>query len=770
MTPTAQIFAQAMQYHQAGNLQQAEQLYRQVLQAEPRHVAALHLLGVLAFQAGHGDAGVSYIREALRLQPDFAEAHSNLGNMYREQGKLDFAASSYRQALRLKPNLAGTHCNLGNVLKEQGKFDEAMTCYQDAIQAAPEFVDGYRNLGAAQREQGKLAEAAASFERALAVKPDLAEVCIYLGITLQEMGKPEEAAARFQQALRIKPDYAEALNNQGVVLREKGKVKEAVSCWQQALALRPSYVIGLINMGNALQELGNLDQAVSCLEQALRLKPDSAEAHYNLGIVLQDQGKLPESVASLQEALRCNPESFKRHALTAKGVLVHSLQHLCAWEGLEQKAKSLIDAVDANAAQELSPFTFLTLPVATTASQQQRCASSWVQLHCSRVTPLARPPALPRIDGKLKIGYLSADFHNHATAMLTAGLFEKHDRDRFIVHGYSYGPDDGSPMRRRLVQAFDRFVDVRDASNEDAARSIMQDGVDILVDLKGHTKHSRPAILALRPAPIQVNYLGYPGTMGAAFIDYVLVDDFVVPADQQPFYTERLVHLPGCYQVNDSQREIAHNTPDREACGLAPQGFVYCCFNSNYKITPDVFSVWMRLLKAAPGSVLWLLEVTRAGVANLRREAEARGVSGDRLVFAPFLAGPEHLARHRLADLFLDTFPVNAHTTAADAVWAGCPVLTLAGQTMVSRVAGSLLRTVGLSELITTSLPDYESLALRLTQNPKELADLRRRLRAGVVTSSLFDTAKFARNVERAFETMWQLHVAGEKPRGLVRS
>jgi predicted O-linked N-acetylglucosamine transferase (SPINDLY family) len=366
---------------------------------------------------------------------------------------------------------------------------------------------------------------------------------------------------------------------------------------------------------------------------------------------------------------------------------------------------------------------------------------------------------------KLAIGYISADFHTHATAYLIAELLEKHDRGQFDVFGYSYGPDDNSPMRGRLVGAVDRFADLEHASLAESVARIAADEIDVLVDLKGLTRGARTQILASRPAPIQVNYLGYPCTMAAPYMDYILVDDFVVPADQQPFFTEKLVHLPGCYQANDSQREIAPRTPSRAECGLPATGFVFCSFNNSYKITPDMFDVWMNLLKAVPGSVLWLLEGNRFVPVNLRAEARARGVSGERLVFAPKVTVPDHLARHRLADLLLDCFPVNAHTTASDALWAGCPVLTIAGETFVSRVAGSLLRAIGLPELITTTLEDYQAMALRLARDADLLAAVRGRLEASRLKCGLFDGAQFARNLEQAYVTMWQIHAAGEKPR-----
>ena len=656
-------------------------------------------------------------QQAVRLKPDCADANNNLGNALLEQGQLAAAVAQFQEAIRFKPDYAEAYNNLGNALRDQGQLTAAVTQYQEALRLKPDYADAYNNLGVALGDQGQLAAAMAQYQEALRLKPDHAEAHNNLGLALQAQGQLTAALAQYQEAIRLKPDYAEAYNNLGNALRDQGQLTAAVTQYQEAFRLKPDYAEAHLNLGDALREQGQLAAAVGQYQEALRLKPDLAGAYLNLGDALRDQGQLAAAVTQYQEAVR-----FKPDYLTARGVLVHGLQHLCIWEDLVEHAHGLIEAVPVNpvtgvAADTMVPFVFLTLPSANTAEQQLRCARNWVSKHLRPAMELSQPRALPRpapTRSRLRLGYLSADFHTHATAMLMAELFEKHDRTRFEVLGYSYGPDDGSPMRRRLVQAFDRFVDLKDASIQEAAQRIQQDGVDILVDLKGYTKDARTKILALRPAPIQVNYLGYPGTMGAPFMDYILVDDFIVPPEQQPFFTEQLVHLPGCYQVNDSRRDIAAQTPTRAACGLPQHGFVFCCFNNSYKITPEVFAVWMRLLQAVPRSVLWLLEGNRWVPANLRREAEARGVAGERLVFAPRLAGPEHLARHRLADLFLDTYPVNAHTTASDALWAGCPVLTLAGETFASRVAGSLLRALGLFDLVTTSLAAYEALALQL--------------------------------------------------------
>jgi predicted O-linked N-acetylglucosamine transferase (SPINDLY family) len=670
MATISEALAIAIQHHQSGRLQAAEQIYRQILAVEPNQAHAWHLLGVLAHQVGRHEVAVEYIGRAIRWNGDEADFHNNLGVAYRALRRIPEAVACYRRALDLKPDYAEAHINLGAAFREHGNLDEAVAC--------------------------------------------------------------------FRRASELKPDYAEVQYNLGIALGDLGKLDEAVACFRRALELKPDYAAAYSNLGGALYDRGELDEAAACFRRALELKPD-----------------FPASLGSL----------------------VNTLGHLCRWEDLTVLSQRVIKVAnrdgDGEIVSPVSPFVFLALPTMTTAEQQLRCARQWVDRQLKAISGpgpnLARHRASD-LKSKTTIGYLSADFHDHATAWLIAELFEKHDRRRFAIFGYSYGPDDGSPTRRRLASAFDRFVDVKDASFLEAAERIAADDVDILVDLKGYTKDSRTQILALRPAPIQVNYLGYPGTMGAPFMDYILVDEFVVPADQQPFFSEKLVHLPGCYQVNDGQREISPRTPSRAECGLREEGFVFCSFNNNYKITPGMFTVWMELLKQVPGSVLWLLEGNRFAPANLRREAEARQIAPQRLVFAPKIPLAEHLARHRLADLFLDTFPVNAHTTASDALWAGCPVLTMSGETFVSRVAGSLLQTIGLPELITYSLDEYQAMALRLARDADLLAGLRARLEANRKTSRLFDAGRFARSIEEAYLTMWQIHASGQPPRAFTVS
>ncbi|HEX6690242.1 MAG TPA: acetylglucosamine transferase, partial [Burkholderiales bacterium] len=462
-----------------------------------------------------------------------------------------------------------------------------------------------------------------------------------------------------------------------------------------------------------------------------------------------------EAAASLEQALRLAP-----NAPYTLSHLVWTEISTCRWAGVEARIDALRSKVrEGRVAAE--PFIFVA--VSADPEEQRLCAARHVR---EKAPP--RPALWQGVryrHERIRVAYLSADFHEHATAQLAAGLFERHDRARFELTALSYGPDDGSAMRRRLAGAFERFVDVRSRSDEEAARLLRELEVDIAVDLKGHTTGARQAILARRPAPLQASYLGYPGTMGAPYVDYLIADRVVVPEAHQPFYSEKLVYLPDCYQVNDAARPIAPRTPSRADAGLPAEGFVFCCFNNNFKILPPLFAVWMRLLGAVPGSVLWLLEDSAAVKRNLQAAAQAAGVAPGRLVFAPRLPPAEHLARHRLAGLFLDTLPYNAHTTASDALWAGLPLVTCAGSAFAGRVAASLLQAAGLGELATSSLEEYEALALRLARDPGALGELRGRLAAGRTSAPLFDTDRFRRHIEAAYVTMWEAWQRGEPPR-----
>jgi protein O-GlcNAc transferase len=719
---SADLFSQALDAHRAGDLVRARRLYQALLRGQPDHIEALHLLCLLEHQRGRHLAALALVDRVLALRPGFPEALYNRGTILLALGRCTEALAGFDAALAIRADYPQAHHNRGLALAALNRFQEAAASHERALGVAPDFAEAHLGHGNALFALGRFADAVKSFDRALAITPLDPTAHNNRGNALKELGRHAAALASFDRALAIAPGYAEAHNNRGNVLKELGRSTAALASYDQAVAARPDY----------------------------------ARAHYNRGNLLYEEGRLEEASAALQRALRLEPSFIEAHALIAD-----LRARICDWSNREADAERLLDAV-RNGTGGVPPFMLLSQR--STPADQLRCARQWGKGLAAAAADIFphRPPTFSR---KLRLGYLSADFRHHPLAYSTAEIFERHDRGRFEVFGYSYGPDDGSDLRHRLEQAFDRFVELRPVDVVNAARQIHRDGVDILVDLTGYTTHSRSRILARRPAPIQVSFLGYPGTMGVDFIDYIIADAHIVPADHRPFYSEKVVYLPHCHQPSDTTRPIAADGPSRAQCGLPPEGFVFCCFNASYKLGPIFFDIWMRLLRQVTGSVLWLLEPHPLAIAHLRREAATRGVASERLVFAPRLPTAAHLARHRLADLFLDTLPYNAGTTANDALWAGLPVLTCTGDTYVGRIAGSLLRAAGLGELVTETAADYETLALRLATDQHLLTELRGRLARNRWRTPLFDMARYTRDVEAGYLQMWEIWRAGEAPR-----
>ncbi|WJR80801.1 tetratricopeptide repeat protein [Bradyrhizobium sp. NP1] len=814
------LLENALAAHRQGAIEEAKALYREVLRVDPHNAAAngnlaiiaarqgdlagaesllrseiahwstppaYNNLGLVLQQQGRFADAIAAHRHALELNPGYAEAFLALGNALKEQRDVDGAMQAYRSAVAARPSYAEAHNNIGVLLQMQGRFEEAASAYRAAVAAQPAYLEAQFNLGAVLHDMHDLEAAENAYRRLIAANPAVAVAHNNLGAVLRDRGLPDQALAAFDTAIGLQPDYAEALHNRAVVLQQQARLEESLDSYGRALMLRPDYLDAANNAGIVLQELGrardainlyrrmvrptaahadsynnlgtalladgSVDEAKAAFEQALALRPAFPEAAYNLGNALREQGHLDQAIAAWRDAFRLRPGYPD-----AVAQLVFHRALVCDWADHAADQDSLLQLVRGGV--RIPPFYLF--PTQAAPSDQLRCAQQWIGPTLPKEAAFTHRP--PDQDRRIRLGYLSGDFHQHATAHLIAELFEHHDRTRFEVFGYGYGPDDASPMRDRIAHAFDRFVDVRAFSHRDAAGQIHADQIDILIDLKGYTHDARPAIAALRPSPIQVSYLGYPATMGADFIDYVLVDRFVVPESQQAFFPERLAQLPGCYQVNDRERAIAAHETARQDWGLPAEGLVLCCFNNSYKLSPALFDIWMRVLKSAPHSVLWLLAPNQWVRDNLQGEATRRGVDPQRLVFAPTVPSAEHLERHRHADLFLDTWPCNAHTTASDALWCGLPVLTLTGETFASRVAGSLLTASGLPELVMASLAEYENTALQLASDPSRLDALRKRLLATRDSNPVFDLARTAGHIEAAYLRMWQNWRDGKKP------
>jgi len=592
---------------------------------------------------------------------------------------------------------------------------------------------------------GDLADAARLYGAVLSADPRHFQALYLLGFVRYQQGAFDQAEKLIGDAVKINPNSPDAFYNRGCALQRLQRAAEAVSCFDSAVRLKPDYDEAWTNRGVALLALRGYTDALSSFDRALSIKPRDLETLSNRAGALFELKRYEEAADAYAKLLAIAPDF--PYAL---GTEVLCRAYACDWRAIDKDRALLATALSAGK-PVLQPHAATLL--LKDEKLQLQCARLWVAERCPAAqVPLWRGERY-RHD-KIRLAYLSADFHTHATAYLIAGVFEAHDKTRFEATAMSFGPNDKSEMRGRLERSVDRFMDMSGKSDHEIADLLRRMEIDIAVDLKGHTQDARPGVLALRPAPVQVNYLGHPGTMGADYIDYLIADEIVIPREARGNYQEQVVYLPGSYQANDAQRHIADRTPSRAEEGLPVDGFVFCSFNSCYKITPEIFAIWMRLLRDVQGSCLWLFQDNLDAARNLKREAKASGVDASRVIFAARKPLAEHLARQKLADLFLDTLPCNAHTTASDALWVGLPVLTCKGTTFAGRVAASLVSAVGLSDLIVSSLDEYETLARRIASDKTMLKELKAKLARNSVTSSLFDAPKITRNLERAFENM----------------
>lgn len=640
-------------------------------------------------------------------------------------------------------------------LHRQGQLAQARALYEDMLRLQPGHVDALHLLGVIAHETADHQRAVDLIGRALALHAGNAALFNNRGNALQALGRLDAAVADYDRAIAIEPDYAQAHCNRGNALQQGGRLEAAVDSFARAMAIRPDYAEACFNHGNALRELLQPAAAIASYDRAIAARADFAAAWCNRGHALRENRRIEDAIASYQRALALDPQ-----CAFLPGTLLETRLAICDWRGFDAQARAL--AAQVQDGQRATP-PFALLAIVDAPALHLQAAAVWVQARC----PPAQSPGPPvhgGRDGRIRVGYYSADFHDHATAHLLAGVFEAHDRSRFELTALSFGPDRRDGVRARIAAAFDRFLDVRRSSDDDVATLSRALGLEIAVDLNGFTRNMRAGIFARRCAPVQVSYLGYPGTMGADYMDYLVADRSLVPPRSRVHYREKIVCLPGSYQANDDRRPVSERRFTRHELGLPAGAFVYCCFNNSHKILPETFAAWMRILAAVPSGVLWLLEDNPAASANLRLQAQRHGVDAGRLVFAPRMPMPEHLARHRAADLFLDTLPYNAHTTASDALWAGLPVLTLIGRAFAGRVAASLLRACGLPELVTRTRPHYEALAIALATDPHRLAGLRGRLADNRRTCALFDTAAFTRGLEAAYTVMAERSGAGLPP------
>ena len=738
-----------------GDLRSAIQLYRDILEVFPQNSQAINALTTL------GEPVVAARSAGAMLPRDQA---NELMSLYRAGDIQSALEEGLRLAIRFAEDPILQNF-IGVMMSGCGRPEEAITSHKKAVALMPDYAEAHGNLGVAFAHLGDNSEAISSYNRAIQLNPKDAKMHYNLGSAFKAQGRFQEAVLSYSNAINLKADYADAYNNLGNIQRTLRQDSAAVVSLSKAIELSPDNAAAHQNLGSALLNLGLVEDAIASHSKAVQLDPNYAEAHKCLGHSLSEAGRLKEAIASYAAAIQCEPGDDE-----AKAKMFHQQAHICDCEAIQANTETISNLgllpanTDLNADSDLSgneitPFSLLAMEDNPAHHHQRSVLYARNTYRNPTLPAVKRPQIKPE---RLRIGYFSADFHNHATMFLMARLFELHDASQFIVHAYSYGVSAEDGMRQRLKEAVDVFHDVGQLNDQAVAELARSEQIDVAIDLKGYTNQGRSSIFSYRAAPVQISYLGYPGTLGAPFMDYIIADDTVIPADQSAHYSEQVIRLPHSYQVNDSSREISDKVFTRADAGLPETGFVFCCFNNNYKIGPREFDVWMRLLQQVDGSVLWLFEANPLAAENLRSEAQKRGVAPERIVLAEKLPLPEHLARHALADLFLDTFNYNAHTTASDALWAGLPLVTLLGEGFAARVGGSLLNAVGLPELVTHSVQAYEQLALELALNPSRLAKIRAKLANNRLSAPLFDSELFTRHIEQAYQLAYQRYFDGE--------
>jgi protein O-GlcNAc transferase len=707
----------AVMHHTAGRLPQAESIYQQILRVDPNQPDTLHLLGVIAHQTGKNDIAVDLISRALVIEPDCAEAHNNLGTAFKNLERPGEAAASYHQALAIKPDFAEAHNNLGNALIHLGELDEAVASYRKALAIKPDYAEAHFNLGTAFQDLGRPDDAVESYHKALAVKPDYAEARNNLGNAFKDLGKLDEAVMSYHAALAIRPDFAEAHDNLGNALKNLGRLDEALASYHQALTIKPDYAEAHSNLGLALDELGRQEEAVASYHRALAVKPDYPEAHCNLGNALKVLGRLDEAMASYHEALAIRPDYAVAH-----GNLLFTQNYV----------------------SDLMPLELLDE------------ARRYGAIVAARATPLRGHSNSPDAERRLRVGLVSGDFRHHSVGFFLAGVLSAIDPEVIEIFAYATSnmEDDLTARIQSNVAKWRTVVGVPDGK---LAGDMAEDGIDILVDLSGHTGNNRLPLFSWKPAPILVTWLGYFATTGVEAIDYILCDRWVLPPEEEKHFVEAPYRLPDSY--------LCFTPPDLEIdVGPLPaqtNGHVtFGCFNNLTKLNDSVMSCWSKVLRAVPDSRL-LLKTWQLGDASSRQQISYafsdRGISADRLIFETSSPRDELLRTYWRVDVCLDPFPYPGGTTSVEALWMGVPVLTLQGDRFLSHVGESILHTVGLDDWIAPTVEEYVELAKAHTSNPAALATLRGGLRQRLVASPMCDASRFARNLEDAFRGMWRI-------------
>ncbi len=757
--PPKKIINELLNLYSRGQLDSVVKRTIELIEHYPNSFILWNLNGVAKKGLGQiVDASYSF-KKVVELEPSFADGYNNLGVSLKDLGKIIEAINLFKKAISIKPNYAEAYNNLGNSYRDKDLFDKAEKAYQKAIFYNINYTDAYNNCGVVLQEQGKLDLAIYQFEKALSIKPNYFQAYYNLGNIFRKLNKQDEAIKFYKKTLIINPNYVEAYLNIGVSLKEKGKINDALIFFNKAISIKPNFAEAYYNIGIAQIDKNNIEAAIEAYKKAVFIKNDYTDAIYNLGVAYNKLGKIDKAIDKFDNISK-DDASFEK-ALAQKLLL---LATICEWDEIN-KYKDIISTLGTTN-QFVSPFAVLVFDNCPKRNMIRSEIYSKINFNQKQIFNFKKPAQIPK---RLRIGYFSSDFYDHATMYLLNKVLKMHNAKEFEIFIYDYTKtNNDNVIKNSIRNKVYAYRSVKDNTDMEIANIVHKDNIDIAIDLKGYTKDARIGIFAYRVAPIQINFLGFPGTTGTNFIDYIIADKTVIPEEEKQYYSEEIIYLPNSYQPNDNSRLISDKKFYKKDMDLPKNSFVFCCFNNNYKISSKEFDIWMNLLNRIEGSVIWLLKSNDWSKGNLINEAEKRGVNSNRLVFAEQLPHAEHLARLKLADLFLDTFNVNAHTTASDALWAGLPVITMIGKGFPSRVAASLLNAIGFPELITQNYYEYEELIYKLANEPNELSKIKQKLKKNRITEPLFNTEQYTENLEKCYKKAYEDYFYGNEKKTII--
>jgi len=782
------LFSLSMIYQDIGQSDHVVDCLKKVIKIKPNFANAYNNLGVAFKELNQLDDAVEAYKSAINIYPDFADAQNNLGNAFKDLGRVDDAIKCYEIAINSDSNYPAyfnnlgilltelkqferanlvfqsslainsehpdTHNNLGNSFKEQGQLENAIDCYQAALEIDAKYFEAYNNLGNVQNELGQIDKSIESYERAIKLNPYFPEPYNNLGNILKDLKKFDDAINNYKKAITLNPNYLECFNNLGIVYFQSGQLDDAFRSYQKAIAINPNFDEAYSNLGIVYFQKNDIDNAIKSYRKAISLNPSFVEAYDHLGTSLKSIGKFEEALSNYQKAISINPNLD-----LLLGNALNTLMNLCLWDELDDQIEELKNKIN-NGKLVIDPFEFMA--ITDEPRLLRKITEIYAQKNYPQTDSLAKIDFYP-IHKKIRIGYFSADFRLHPVSTLTAQLYEVHDRNRFEIHAFSLTPDANDEMTQRIRNGVDYFHEVADSSDIEIVLFSRSLEIDIAVDLGGFTEGSRTNIFAHSVANIQLSYIGYLGTMGLNYYDYLIADEIIIPKDNQKYYSEKIIYLPS-FQVNDSELPSVDLTMNREDFGLPKEGFIFCCFNNTFKITPHAFDSWARILSKVEGSVLAIFVKNASTRINLLREMKKRGIEEKRLIFCESLPRLEYLARNKVVDLFLDTFPYNAGTTSSDSLRMGLPVLTLMGHSFANRMGASLLTSINLPELISSSQEEYEKTAIDLALNETKYKLIKNKLSNNIKSTLLFDTIRFTKSLEEAYTSIYKRHHNGDKP------